>query len=645
LSHIAKERVLQVKWRVCIICISHRMKLDNRKILIGVIALTLLLFPVVAFSTGPLRIALGLLFVIFFPGYTLLSALFPRQDSLGGIERLALSFGLSIAVVPLIGLVLNYTPWGIRLYPILISITLFILITSAVGWYRQRKLPAAERFSVTFKASAINWVGISKLDRGLSVLLAVAIVAALVSLGYAVAAPKQGERFSEFYILGIEGKAEDYPWQVLLGEPVEVVIGAVNHEHLPTSYQVAITIDGVEKKRVDIGVLAHEEKQERRVSIIPRSLGENRKVDFHLYKNGEHEPYFEDPLHLYVDVVTFLVLNAEGKAGEYAEEVGQGEPVELIIGVVNDEYQPTSYRVEIRTDGTLYKAIDTDTLAYREKWRETVSFIPWLQEEEQEIQFWLYESDEAKSYFEIPLTIDIGVLLYPRCVVAKPPPGDRFTEFYVLNASGKSDLYPWQADIGEPVQVIVGIVNHEYERASYRVKIKASGITVKEITTETLTHGDKWEGSVTFTPRMWGKEELVEFWLYKNAEADPYYEIPLYFFIDILPEFYVLSAEGERMAYTERVTLGEPVEVIVGVVNRQHEATTYRVEMKVDGVCVREETTGALNPRERWEKRVSFTPRMWSKQQKVEFWLYKNGEAEPCHEEPVYFHIYVVLPW
>jgi len=130
-----------------------------------------------------LRIALGLLFVIFFPGYTLLSALFPKRDSLGGIERLALSFGASIAVVPLIGLILNYTPWGIKLYPILISITIFIIVTSAIGWYRQRKLLAADRFSITLKTSLPDWAGMSQLDRGLSICLVVAIVAALGCIG------------------------------------------------------------------------------------------------------------------------------------------------------------------------------------------------------------------------------------------------------------------------------------------------------------------------------------------------------------------------------------------------------------------------------------------------------------------------------
>jgi len=278
------------------------MKLSNQKILIAIVAITLILFPVIAFTTGPLRIALGLLFIIFFPGYTLLSALFPKQGDLGNVERLALSLGLSIAVVPLIGLILNFTPWGIQLYPIAISIAIFIIVTSGVGWYRQRKLPEANRFSITIKASLPNWTGMNKLDKGLSISLAVAIVAALACLGYVVATPKKNEKFTEFYVLNIEGKAEDYPSQVTLGEPVNIIIGVINNEHEPASYRVSIAIDGVENSQVYIGTLAHEEKWEERVSFIPQVVGKNSKVEFHLYKNSDTEPYFEDPLHLYIDV-------------------------------------------------------------------------------------------------------------------------------------------------------------------------------------------------------------------------------------------------------------------------------------------------------------------------------------------------------
>jgi len=277
---------------------------NNQKILIAIIIITLLLLPAVAFTAGPLRITLGLLFLTFFSGYTLLSALFPKRDDLGGIERLALSFGLSIAVVPLIGLILNYTPWGIKLYPVLISVTFFIIVTLAVAWYRQRKLPATDRFSVTFKANLSRLLGMAKLDKALSISLAVAIVVVLGCLSYVIAMPKQGEKFTEFYILNIEGKAEGYPKQVILGDPVEIVIGVINHEYHSASYRVGITIDGIENSEVSLGTLAHEERCEERVSFIPQVAGEKQKVEFYLYKNGEAKPYFEDPLHLYVDIIT-----------------------------------------------------------------------------------------------------------------------------------------------------------------------------------------------------------------------------------------------------------------------------------------------------------------------------------------------------
>jgi len=70
------------------------------------------------------RYVLGSLFVLYLPGYALIEALYPRGDELEPLERLALSIGLSLALVPLVGLVLNYTPWGIRLTPIVISLAI-----------------------------------------------------------------------------------------------------------------------------------------------------------------------------------------------------------------------------------------------------------------------------------------------------------------------------------------------------------------------------------------------------------------------------------------------------------------------------------------------------------------------------------------
>ena len=96
----------------------------------------------------PVRVVLGLLLVLFLPGYSLIAALFPRRDDLDGIERIALSFGLSIAVVPLLGLGLNYTPYGIRLVPILAVLSVFTVSLAVIAGVRRCWLPEEDRFAV-----------------------------------------------------------------------------------------------------------------------------------------------------------------------------------------------------------------------------------------------------------------------------------------------------------------------------------------------------------------------------------------------------------------------------------------------------------------------------------------------------------------
>lgn len=176
-----------------------------------------------------LRIGLGLPFVLFFPGYVLIAALFPKKDDLDGIERVALSFGLSIAVAPLIGLGLNYTPWGIRLTPILLSLIIFILLMGSISFFRRDKLPQEDRFCPTFEFEVPLWQEQPILDRVLSIALVIAILFAVGSICYVVAMPKVGEQFTEFYILGTDGKAEGYPRELEEGEKGEVIVGVVNH--------------------------------------------------------------------------------------------------------------------------------------------------------------------------------------------------------------------------------------------------------------------------------------------------------------------------------------------------------------------------------------------------------------------------------
>jgi uncharacterized membrane protein len=247
-----------------------------------------------------LRIILGVPFLVFFPGYTLIAALFPRRGSIGSVERMTLSFGFSFVVVSLIGVILNYTPWGIRLYPILISLTIFIVTTSAVAWHRQRKLHEVEKFTLSFNLGLPLWRGQGFLDKTLSIILVAAILGTIGTLGYFVVSPKVGERFTEFYLEGLEDKAMDYPRELNIGGMGKVIVGVTNHEKVEASYRLEVRIDGVKNSEVEQFVLGDEQKWEETVSFTPDSVGDNQKVEFLLYKNKGGEPYRR--LHIWVNV-------------------------------------------------------------------------------------------------------------------------------------------------------------------------------------------------------------------------------------------------------------------------------------------------------------------------------------------------------
>ena len=137
-------------------------------------------------------------------------------------------------------------------------------------------------------------------NRVLSIILVITIMGALGALGYVIATPKVGEKFTEFQVLGLEGKATDYPRELKVGEEGRVIVGIINREHETVSYRMEVKIDGVRNNQVGPLELEHDERWEEIVSFTPDRAGDNQKVEFLLYKNGENEPYLK--LHLWLKV-------------------------------------------------------------------------------------------------------------------------------------------------------------------------------------------------------------------------------------------------------------------------------------------------------------------------------------------------------
>lgn len=97
--------------------------------------------PEGAFPLVYARYVFGSVFVLFLPGYSLIRALFGSKE-LDDIERFALSVGLSLALVPMASLLLNYTPWGIRTTPVtfcLLALTLVFASAAVVRDYGSKK--------------------------------------------------------------------------------------------------------------------------------------------------------------------------------------------------------------------------------------------------------------------------------------------------------------------------------------------------------------------------------------------------------------------------------------------------------------------------------------------------------------------------
>ena len=80
----------------------------------------------------------------------------------------------------------------------------------------------------------------SKRDKALSTILGIVILGAIGTLGYVIATPKVGERFTEFHILGLEAKAISYPTKLRVGEEGKVIVGIINQEHETLKYRVEV---------------------------------------------------------------------------------------------------------------------------------------------------------------------------------------------------------------------------------------------------------------------------------------------------------------------------------------------------------------------------------------------------------------------
>jgi len=89
------------------------------------------------------RYVFGGLMVLFLPGYSLVGFIYSEKNDLDYLTRITLSFALSLAIATLVGLVLNFTPFGITLFAVALSlgtVTIGLLLLTALRRYAYYRL-------------------------------------------------------------------------------------------------------------------------------------------------------------------------------------------------------------------------------------------------------------------------------------------------------------------------------------------------------------------------------------------------------------------------------------------------------------------------------------------------------------------------
>ena len=288
-----------------------------------------------------LQVLVGFPVLFFVPGYVLLAALFPaehrtstasetRSIANGGIAlstRLALSFGLSVALVPVFAVVLAFSPVGFGTASLLGLLTLHVVVGAAVGAVRRLRLPPERRFSIPARRRIEGLAAFvtspeRRLGVALNALLVVCVLVAASGFAYAVFVPPPDPSYTDYLLLtrSTDGGfvSSGYPTELTRGEGEELVVGVVNHAEEPVSYSVVVELQRMRGEGESMQVVERSEQTRfgatvgagetwyRPHEVSPDLVGEDMRLVYYFYRgDAPAEPSMataDDHLHLWVDV-------------------------------------------------------------------------------------------------------------------------------------------------------------------------------------------------------------------------------------------------------------------------------------------------------------------------------------------------------
>ena len=256
--------------------------LDGKKYPIDLLIVIIfsIIGAVVAFALPDgnfLRVIFGIPLLLFFPGYALVSVLWPSK-SLENIERIALSFGLSIVLTAIVGMVMVYT-MGLSLVSIIMSLLVLIILLSVLAFFHRSKIPEDDLFNFQL-SKAIPQMPDNKPEMFFIILLAGCLIISGITMGYLITHQAPNESYSEFYVLDINGTTQNYPVNLSTNEIGQVIVGINCNEYNFTEYEILFGLEGAG----DTGLMSTwDESQVINTQILTRR-----------YVSLEHDGVFQD---------------------------------------------------------------------------------------------------------------------------------------------------------------------------------------------------------------------------------------------------------------------------------------------------------------------------------------------------------------
>jgi uncharacterized membrane protein len=207
-----------------------------------------LLLPVV--RSSPLRVVVGLGFLLFVPGYLFLAVVFPRADQLSLFERGVFAAATSFALNTLLPILLTRRAAGITFGGLVGMYLLVTLVLTGVALVRRRHVPADRRADPGTRlleaVREVDWrlPSVGGGSAPVRIVLAVTVVASAGALVFTLSTPLPSEQYTELYVLGANGTVDDLPETAAADDTVEFVVGVRNNEHRSTRYGVQVQAVG-----------------------------------------------------------------------------------------------------------------------------------------------------------------------------------------------------------------------------------------------------------------------------------------------------------------------------------------------------------------------------------------------------------------